>query len=183
MADGKGLYVQTVAGVLLITVFQSALVTINVNQAEQDVLYGVVILLWALHLTGVVQVGSRQGQQSTCPQSEHAKSPGQRSPSRQSRHATSVENQAWNSPRTSGSASWPEGDQPSQATPVKWRARILLMAYFNQVAVSREGAGSKAWFRGLRGLGGWLEPVGRRRDVVVPIPEPVGEPISKATGQ
>jgi hypothetical protein len=36
----------------------------------------------ALHLTGVVQVGSRRGQPSTCPQSEHTKSPGQRSPTR-----------------------------------------------------------------------------------------------------
>jgi len=102
LAGGKGSYIQTVAGALLITVLQSALVTINVNQAGQDVLYGVV---------------------------------------------------------------------------------ILLMAYFNQVAVSREGGGSKAWLRGLHGLGGWLEPVGRRGDVVAPIPEPVREPVPRATGE
>jgi hypothetical protein len=42
--------------------------------------------------------GSHQGQPSTCPQSEHTKSPGQRSQSRWSRHAASVENQAWNLP-------------------------------------------------------------------------------------
>lgn len=44
---GKGSYIQTVAGALLITVIESALVTANVNQAGQDILYGVVILLMA----------------------------------------------------------------------------------------------------------------------------------------
>jgi ribose transport system permease protein len=44
---GKGSYVQTVAGALLITVIESALVTAHVNQAGQDILYGVVILLMA----------------------------------------------------------------------------------------------------------------------------------------
>ena len=38
--------------------------------------------LRALHLTGVVQIGSRQDQPWTCPQSDHTKSPGQRSPTR-----------------------------------------------------------------------------------------------------
>jgi ribose transport system permease protein len=44
---GKGSYVQTVAGALLITVIQSVLVTVNVDQAGQDILYGVIILLMA----------------------------------------------------------------------------------------------------------------------------------------
>lgn len=44
---GKGSYLQTVAGALLITVIESALVTIQVNQAGQDVLYGAIILFMA----------------------------------------------------------------------------------------------------------------------------------------
>jgi ribose transport system permease protein len=47
LAGGKGSYLQTVAGAALITVIQSALVTINMNQAGQDVLYGTAILLMA----------------------------------------------------------------------------------------------------------------------------------------
>jgi ribose transport system permease protein len=77
---GKGSYVQTVAGVLMITVITSALVTVGVTEAERDVLYG-----------GI----------------------------------------------------------------------ILLMAYFNQVAVSREGWESKSLLRGLTAFRGWLEPVRR----------------------
>jgi hypothetical protein len=102
LAGGKGSYIQTVAGALLITVLQSALVTINVNQAGQDVLYGVV---------------------------------------------------------------------------------ILLMAYFNQVAVSREDGGSRLWSRSMSGLGGWLEPVGRHREVIVETPGAVGDPAPRATGE
>lgn len=44
---GKGSYVQTVAGALLITVIESILVTASVNQAGQDILYGGVILIMA----------------------------------------------------------------------------------------------------------------------------------------
>jgi ribose transport system permease protein len=44
---GKGSYVQTVAGALLITVITSALVTANVDQAGQDILYGAIILAMA----------------------------------------------------------------------------------------------------------------------------------------
>jgi ribose transport system permease protein len=44
---GKGSYVQTVAGALLITVIESILVTVNVNQDGQDILYGVIILAMA----------------------------------------------------------------------------------------------------------------------------------------
>lgn len=44
---GKGSYLQTVAGALLITVIESALVTIQVDQAGQDVLYGGIILFMA----------------------------------------------------------------------------------------------------------------------------------------
>jgi ribose transport system permease protein len=44
---GKGSYVQTVAGALLITVIESALVTVQVDQAGQDVLYGGIILVMA----------------------------------------------------------------------------------------------------------------------------------------
>jgi ribose transport system permease protein len=44
---GKGSYLQTVAGALLITVIESALVTIQVDQAGQDVLYGAIILFMA----------------------------------------------------------------------------------------------------------------------------------------
>jgi ribose transport system permease protein len=77
---GKGSYVQTVAGVLMITVITSALVTVGVTEAERNVLYG-----------GI----------------------------------------------------------------------ILLMAYFNQVAVSGQAWESKSLLRGLRGFRGWLEPVRR----------------------
>lgn len=78
---GKGSYVQTVAGALLITVIESALVTAQVNQAGQDILYGAV---------------------------------------------------------------------------------ILLMAYFNQVAISRAGSRVSARFGGLGPLKGWLQPVAAR---------------------
>jgi ribose transport system permease protein len=44
---GKGSYVQTVAGALLITVIESILVTVNVNQSGQDILYGAIILTMA----------------------------------------------------------------------------------------------------------------------------------------
>ena len=44
---GKGSYIQTVAGALLITVIESILVTVNVNQSGQDILYGAIILTMA----------------------------------------------------------------------------------------------------------------------------------------
>ena len=44
---GKGSYVQTVAGALLITVIGSILVTVNVDQSGQDILYGAIILVMA----------------------------------------------------------------------------------------------------------------------------------------
>lgn len=44
---GKGSYVQTVAGALLITVIESILVTVNVDQSGQDILYGAIILAMA----------------------------------------------------------------------------------------------------------------------------------------
>jgi ribose transport system permease protein len=44
---GKGSYVQTVAGALLITVIESILVTVNVDQSGQDILYGAIILTMA----------------------------------------------------------------------------------------------------------------------------------------
>lgn len=44
---GKGSYLQTFAGALLITVIQSILVSVNVNQAGQDILYGAIILVMA----------------------------------------------------------------------------------------------------------------------------------------
>ena len=44
---GKGSYVQTIAGVLMITVITSALVTVGVTEAERNVLYGGIILLMA----------------------------------------------------------------------------------------------------------------------------------------
>ncbi len=44
---GKGSYVQTVAGALFITILESALLTIGVAQAGQDVLYGAIILFMA----------------------------------------------------------------------------------------------------------------------------------------
>lgn len=44
---GKGSYVQTVAGVLLITAIESILVTVNVNQSGQDIMYGAIILTMA----------------------------------------------------------------------------------------------------------------------------------------
>jgi ribose transport system permease protein len=77
---GKGSYVQTVAGVLMITVITSALLTVGVSEAERNVLYG-----------GI----------------------------------------------------------------------ILLMAFFNQVAVSREAWESKSLLRGLEAFRGWLQPVRR----------------------
>jgi ribose transport system permease protein len=55
---GKGSYVQTVAGVLLITVIESALVTANVDQAGQDILYGAIILAMA-YLNQVALSGNR----------------------------------------------------------------------------------------------------------------------------
>jgi ribose transport system permease protein len=77
---GKGSYVQTVAGALLITVIESALITINVDQSGQDMLYG-----------GI----------------------------------------------------------------------ILVMAFFNQVATSRQGGQSTSLTRGLKAFRGWIEPVRR----------------------
>lgn len=44
---GQGSYLQTFAGVLLITVIQSILISVNVNQAGQDILYGSIILVMA----------------------------------------------------------------------------------------------------------------------------------------
>src|SRR5262249_20761301 len=44
---GKGSYVQTVAGVLLITVITSILVTVNVDQSGRAVSYGTIILRMA----------------------------------------------------------------------------------------------------------------------------------------
>jgi ribose transport system permease protein len=44
---GKGSYLQTVAGALLITVIESALVTVQIDQAGQDILYGAIILFMA----------------------------------------------------------------------------------------------------------------------------------------
>jgi ribose transport system permease protein len=44
---GKGSYVQTVAGALLITVIESILVTVNVDQSGQDIMYGAIILVMA----------------------------------------------------------------------------------------------------------------------------------------
>jgi ribose transport system permease protein len=44
---GKGSYMQTVAGALMITFVESALVTIQVGPAGQDVLYGTIILMMA----------------------------------------------------------------------------------------------------------------------------------------
>jgi ribose transport system permease protein len=77
---GKGSYVQTVAGVLMLTVITSALVTVGVTEAERYMLYG-----------GI----------------------------------------------------------------------ILVMAYVNQVAVSREGWGSNSLPRSLKVFRGWLEPIRR----------------------
>jgi ribose transport system permease protein len=59
---GKGSYVQTVAGALLITVIESALVTVNVDQAGQDILYGAIILAMAfLNQVAVSGGGARLG--------------------------------------------------------------------------------------------------------------------------
>jgi ribose transport system permease protein len=91
---GKGSYVQTVAGALLITVIESALVTAQVNQAGQDILYGVV---------------------------------------------------------------------------------ILLMAYFNQVAISRATFRLRSGLGGLGVLRGWLEPVGAREADAAARPRAVDE--------
>jgi ribose transport system permease protein len=44
---GKGSYVQTAAGALLITVITSILVTVDVDQSGQDILYGAIILVMA----------------------------------------------------------------------------------------------------------------------------------------
>ena len=44
---GKGSYVQTVAGALLITVITSALISSGVDQSGQDILYGGIILMMA----------------------------------------------------------------------------------------------------------------------------------------
>jgi ribose transport system permease protein len=54
---GKGSYVQTVAGVLLITVITSILVTVNVDQSGRDILYGTIIL--AMALVNQVALGDR----------------------------------------------------------------------------------------------------------------------------
>ena len=59
---GKGSYVQTAAGVLLITVIESALVTANVDQSGQDILYGAIILMMAyLNQVAVSGDGMRLG--------------------------------------------------------------------------------------------------------------------------
>jgi ribose transport system permease protein len=58
---GKGSYVQTVAGVLMLTVITSALVTVGVSEAERYMLYGGIILVMAY----VTQVAvSRDGWES-----------------------------------------------------------------------------------------------------------------------
>ena len=44
---GKGSYVQTIAGALMITAIESALVTVQAGEAERDMLYGGIILLMA----------------------------------------------------------------------------------------------------------------------------------------
>jgi ribose transport system permease protein len=44
---GKGSYLQTVGGVLLITVIESILVTVQVDESGQDIMYGVIILVMA----------------------------------------------------------------------------------------------------------------------------------------
>jgi ribose transport system permease protein len=54
---GKGSYVQTVAGALLITVITSILVTVNVDQAGRDILYGTIIL--AMAYVNQVALGDR----------------------------------------------------------------------------------------------------------------------------
>ena len=54
---GKGSYVQTVAGALLITVITSILVSVNVEQSGKDVLYGVIIL--AMAYVNQVALGDR----------------------------------------------------------------------------------------------------------------------------
>ena len=54
---GKGSYMQTVAGVLLITVITSILVTVNVDQAGQNILYGSIIL--AMAYVNQVALGDR----------------------------------------------------------------------------------------------------------------------------
>lgn len=56
---GKGSYLQTVAGSLLLTVILAALVVINVSQAGQDMLYGVVILLMAFFSQKFISVEGR----------------------------------------------------------------------------------------------------------------------------
>jgi ribose transport system permease protein len=53
---GKGSYVQTVAGVFLITVIESALVTADVDQSGQYILYGAIILAMA-YLNQVAMAG------------------------------------------------------------------------------------------------------------------------------
>lgn len=53
---GKGSYVQTVAGALMITFLESALVTIKIGQAGQDILYGALILLMAALNEAALQV-------------------------------------------------------------------------------------------------------------------------------
>ena len=85
---GKGSYVQTVAGALLITIIESSLITMG--QSGQDVLYGSV---------------------------------------------------------------------------------ILLMAYFNQLATSREGRVSRSLTGGFKTFSAWLQPVRSPADkVMVPAP-------------
>ncbi len=44
---GKGSYVQTVGGALLITVIASILISVDVDQSGQNILYGVIILAMA----------------------------------------------------------------------------------------------------------------------------------------
>jgi ribose transport system permease protein len=57
---GKGSYVQTVAGALLITVIESILITVNVDEAGRDIMYGAIIL--AMAYVGQLAIsGNRMG--------------------------------------------------------------------------------------------------------------------------
>jgi ribose transport system permease protein len=55
---GKGSYVQTVAGALLITVIESILVTVDVDESGQDIMYGAIIL--AMAYVGQVALSGNQ---------------------------------------------------------------------------------------------------------------------------
>ena len=60
---GKGSYLQTVAGALMITIVETAVLTIT-GPAGQDILYGVVILVMAFAFQLAVSWGSRDGRRS-----------------------------------------------------------------------------------------------------------------------